>query len=383
VTLLSLARATIPCCFFSQHTSTDQIRFRWVQCQLDILSRLRTPGAIQKALISLPPTLDISYQDILGRIDGEEDRQLTQQILQILAFNLRPLMLPAVCKMLQVTPGLRTFDESKRLTHPKDVLDICGTLLDYDKESEIVTLAHHSVKTYLMSDLRGDAAYFQLNEEEGHRRMATYSLTFLCSDTFSSDAMASFFAASPGYRDKDFLDYAVQQWAFHTKEVKDLGEPLWSILQSFLLSSTYGRQNFQTWVQFLIPGCGFAKNTPPLYYAASYGLTTVVQYLIDIQVDVEVRGGRGGATPINIAAFRGHLDVVKLLLQAGADPYKRDVATNMNAVQGAGSRHHWHVVKYLEKKGYEYHHVQGMESAFLVADDDVAYSRFPNHWRPR
>jgi hypothetical protein len=67
--------------------------------------------------------------------------------------------------MLQITSGLRTFDESKRLTHPKNILDICGSLLTYDEEPEIITLARQSVKTYLMSDLRGDAAYFQLNEE--------------------------------------------------------------------------------------------------------------------------------------------------------------------------------------------------------------------------
>lgn len=153
------------CYFFGQHAPTDQTSFRWVPCQLDLLYRLRTPGAIQRALISLPPNLDKSYKDILGRINGEEDGQLTQQILQIVAFNFRPLTLLGVCKILQIRSELRTFDETKRLNHPKDILDICGSLLTYDEEPEIITVAHYSVKTYLMSDLRDDDAYFQLNEE--------------------------------------------------------------------------------------------------------------------------------------------------------------------------------------------------------------------------
>ncbi len=67
---------------------------------------------------------------------------MKQQILQIVALNFRPLTLLGVCKILQIRSELRTFDESKRLNHPKDILDICGSLLTYDEEPEIITLAH-------------------------------------------------------------------------------------------------------------------------------------------------------------------------------------------------------------------------------------------------
>ena len=330
---------------------TDKIRFRWVQCQLDLLSRLRTPGAVRKALTSLPPTLDKTYEEILGRIDGEEDRALTKQILELLAFTLRPLTLSDVCEILQITPGMPRLDESKCLTQPTDILSICGSLLNHDKQSDIVTLAHHSVQSYLVSDLRGDVAYFQLNEQEGHRSMALYCLTYLLFDAFSVDLAEPRWAEASLYQQYIFLSYAVQNWALHVKEGGPPGEPLWNVMKSFLLSEEAGRHNFKSWVLLLIPGSKYAKNTPPLYYAASYGLTTVVQYLLDMGADPEVPGGRVGATPINIAAYRGNLDTVKLLFERGADPLARD-CEGLNALDWATYRRNRGVVKFLEEKGY-------------------------------
>lgn len=93
----------------------------------------------------------------------------------------------------------------------------------------------------------------------------------------------------------------------------------------------------------------------------------MVQYLLEIGVDLEVRGGRGGARPINITAFRGHLDVVKLLPKAGADPYKRGVGAHMDALQWAGFKGSRFVVEYFQEEGYEFHHVHDMDCASLVA----------------
>ena len=348
----------------AQATDTDETRFRWVQCQLDLLSRLRTPGAIQKVLHSLPSTLDKTYEDMLGRIDGEEDRALTKQILQILTFNLYPLALSDVCEMLQITPGMRTLDETKCLTHPRDILSICGSLLHYHEESEIVTLAHHSVKSYLMSDLRGEAAYFKLKIQEGHHLMALYCLTYLSFDAFSVDLVPTSL-----YPRSNFIAYAVQNWPLHAREVEPVGEPLWTVLQSFLLSADTGRRNFHNWVQLLIPGSANARITLPLYYAASFGLTTVVKYLLHVGVDLEIRGGRAGATPINVAAFRGNLDVVKLLLEHGADPSVPDSEAGLNAVQWATYMSHRPVVEYFEKMGHKFQRATQAQGCTLISSN--------------
>ena len=299
----------------------------------------------------MPPTLEKTYEELLGRIDEEEDRALTKQILEVLAFTLRPLTLSDVCEILQITPGMPRLDESKCLMQPTDILSICGSLLNHDKESDIITLAHHSVQSYLVSDLRENVAYFQLNEQEGHRSLALYCLTYLLFDAFSVDLADPTFSTASLYPKSNLLNYAVQNWALHVKEAGPPGEPLWDAMKSFLLSGEAGRHNFQNWVRLLILGSEYAKDTPPLYYAASFGLTTVVEYLLDMGANLEVHGGRAGATPINIAAFRGNLDTVKLLFERGADPLAQD-SQGVNALEWAEYRYNMGVVDFFEQKGY-------------------------------
>ena len=322
-------------------------RFRWVQCQLDLLSKLRTPASVKRALDSLPLTLDKTYEQLLDRIDGDEDRSLTRQILQILAFSFRPLSLAEISTMLQITPGERHLDESKCLTHPSDILDICGSLLKYNDRVGQVTLAHHSVKTYLTSAPRNSASYFLLEEKNSHRALALACVTYLCFDDFAKEQKPGSKAFEKIHR----LDYVTQYWGLHMKEVENPDEVLWESLRYFLLSADDGRQNFLNWVRILIPNSRFAHRTSPLYYAASYGLTNTVKYLLEMGVDVEEHGGRGGATPINIAAYRGNLEVVKLLYEHGADPVKPDISSGLNAMQWAIIEKMWSVVDYLEEKG--------------------------------
>ena len=320
-----------------------------MQCQLDTLSKLRTPGAVRKALENLPPTLDKTYEGLLDRIDNDEDRKLAREILEILCFSYRPLTLQEVCELLQVTPGLRELDESKCLADPKDVLSICGSLLNFQQHTGLVTPAHHSVKTYLTSNLQGKAGYFRLSESEADRAIATKCLTYLSFDAFSNGPRPNVSSLMEQYRRYPLLDYAGQRWTLHARNLKVLGDTLWTAMKDLLLSQDQGRGNFLAWVQMLLPAASIESigRTPPLYYAASYGLTTVVQYLIEAGVDLEIHAGRCGATPINIASFRGHYDVVKLLLEHGANPKAVDYAPGWSAIQWARYNGHYRVYDLL------------------------------------
>ena len=325
-------------------------RFRWVQCQLDSLSRLRTPGAVREALLRLPPTLDKTYESLLNRIDDEEDKILAREILEILAFVARPLRLHEVSQMLQITPGMRKLDESKCLADPNDILSICGSLLSYQKSVGLVTLAHPSVKTYLTSNLQGNARFFQLSSEKAHKTLAIKCLTYLSFDTFCSGPCSSLESFKERCVFFPLLDYAAGRWAIHLSRLEMLDDSIWTLLKDFLFSGDEGRGNFLSWVQVLTPDLSLAQlsKTTPLYYAASYGLTFVVQFLLDAGADTEVHAGRGGATPINIASFRGHFDVVKLLLERGANPHAVDIyGSERSAIEWAMYNGHKEVFKLL------------------------------------
>jgi len=66
------------------------------------------------------------------------------------------------------------------------------------------------------------------------------------------------------------------------------------------------------------------KGVTPLYKAAGEGRTDIVKYLIEKGANVNFRGKEWGKTPLSEAASRGFDDVVDVLLKAGADPKARD-----------------------------------------------------------
>ncbi|KAL8830923.1 MAG: hypothetical protein Q9191_001158 [Dirinaria sp. TL-2023a] len=323
--------------------------FRWVQCQLDTLSRLRTPGAVRNALTKLPSTLDKTYEGLLQRIDGDEDKALAREILEILAFTYQPLRLQEVSEMLQITSGLRTLDDSKCLSDPIDILSICGSLLTFQKESGLVALAHHSVMAYLTSELSGRNAYFRLIPNQAHKNLAIKCLAYLSFDAFSDGPCPS----AKTFRDRcscfPLLKYAAHRWSSHVGALNGLDDSLWQSVKDLLFSADEGRGNFHAWVQVLRPYASTSTifQTLPLYYAASFGLTEIVRYLLDAGADMEARGGHGGATPLNIASYRGNYDVVKLLLERGADPHAVDHGGQRSAIHWAFFNHHREVFRLL------------------------------------
>ncbi len=68
--------------------------------------------------------------------------------------------------------------------------------------------------------------------------------------------------------------------------------------------------------------------TQPLYFATSFGITSLVRKLLetDSNLDIEAPGGRVASSPLQVACFRGLTATVKLLLEANADPMSRNQA---------------------------------------------------------
>ena len=64
----------------------------------------------------------------------------------------------------------------------------------------------------------------------------------------------------------------------------------------------------------------------PLHEAANHGQVEVVRVLIDAGAWINDRGGRecGGVTPLLDAASCGNVDIMDLLLRRGANIYAKD-----------------------------------------------------------
>jgi hypothetical protein len=322
--------------------------FRWVQCQIEALDRVRTDRDIRRALHQLPSTLYGAYERILERIE-EQDRTIARRALLWLAYGPRMLTLGELAEAVVIEDDTHRHDPEAAWL-PTDVLSVIGSLARYSTESDRVELAHHSVKEFLETATLPDSlAFFHLEAQSGRTELTQRMLTYLLMDEFqttcgSREAYQARLEAYP------LFHLAARYWAYYAHDTLPNS---WRTrnLACGLLAPQRSPQ-FRSWAEALISqgpnsfrkiqrlGVDTCRSGPlhptrsswlpcpdhltPLYYAASFGLCPVVQSLLDAGVDVNERGGLFKGTPLHSAIFREHVDVVRLLLDRGANVDVRD-----------------------------------------------------------
>ncbi|KAL3982887.1 Ankyrin repeats (3 copies) family protein [Acanthocheilonema viteae] len=126
--------------------------------------------------------------------------------------------------------------------------------------------------------------------------------------------------------------------------------------------------------------------TPPLVIAARNGHFDVVKYLLEKGADVSITGTVTfdgeiipGAPVLWAAAAAGHLDIVQYLVEeAGAD-INQTTHSNSSPLRGACYDGHYHIVQYLVKKGADielanrHGHTPLMIAAFKMRVDIVRF----------
>ncbi len=301
-------------------------RFRWVQCQIDALVVQRTPLAIKAALEAVPFTLEQTYCNVLRRIPSE-DRVLAKKAFLWMAFSVRALEFEELCEAVILDEESGTVDEDARLLQPEDLLQVCSSLVSFDTKEYTVVLAHSSVLEYLTSQQvkESEAREFYLDPASAHTVLARQCVSYLCSPRLQSGYCVRKRDCNDRYRDMPLLDYAVGSWPVYARRVekRDIDGVTRHLLLQFFETSKLPRcGNFGAWVQAYFPSAAFnIETSTPLYYAARFGITSMVNMILAVQGtrDLEVRGGRRGSTPLHVASAMGRLEVVQALLAAGAN----------------------------------------------------------------
>ena len=157
--------------------------FRWTQCQLDVLQKIRTPQALTHALQALPAGLDETYDRILSPID-EEDHEYVLRMLHWLLGSERPLYFRELAEAIALNPDKDHLDHAERLMVPEEIFELCGSLIRTEEDQTIV-LAHFSVKEYLLSGRLAakehKLAKFALQTDRSRRYVSMCILSYVLS----------------------------------------------------------------------------------------------------------------------------------------------------------------------------------------------------------
>jgi len=299
-----------------------------------MLGDCRSKAAIRKSLATLPQTLDKTYERILCRI-SEADLRYAMNILQWLAFSFEPLLLDQVAEIAAIDINHEPiFDPDDVLEDPSDILSICPGLITLSIEScceqrAHVTLAHYSVKEYLLSDRirEGPAALYSMRDSACHDAITQGCLGYLL------QFQEPDYASSPCIHKFRLRNYCALYWVRHAERA-DEETGGYSKLAMELLSE--GNPAYLNWLEIAMkfkyhtgmPGDWWVRelwHTPPwdfppspLYTASHFDLSKIVRLLIDRGADINEMSGYLGNALIGAVHCRQER-ITKLLIEKGAD----------------------------------------------------------------
>lgn len=207
------------------------------------------------------------------------------------------------------------------------ILECCHGLVVLGAETGYIELAHYSIQEYLQNRTPG---LFPVLEQ----LMASTCLGYLMLEDFKRGPArididpVDDVLIEERVRDYPFVSYAARFWDEHVKNVQS-DESIWPLLFSFVnhnkaIACSVQIRRFEAEFNWMYYDPGECLSRTPLHNATDFGLEALLPMMLedpDFSSTINSETGIVGSTPIILAASSGHVGLVKLLLQHGADPF--------------------------------------------------------------
>ncbi|KAJ7431081.1 ankyrin repeat-containing domain protein [Mycena galericulata] len=317
-------------------TDTVDGMFLLAKLHIESLSTKLSVGAIQEALEELPKNLHDTYNIAMHRIEAqtEDSRRTARSTLIWVANAKRPLRVSEITAALAIKPGARSLNEDY-LIDIETILSVCAGLVTVDKQS-VLRLVHYTTQEYLD---KIQAKRFP----DAQTEITCTLLTFLCWPRLHlleelhlakySQYCLAHAAGQPEVQLRktvlEFLGHAshLRQKLFSRGDGWENGIwncPPWNYLDWPSQPSALwiaAAANLVETAKFLL----FVEGAPwiqcldryDIIVASYYGHLKMVQLLIDNGADVNAQGGIYKSA-LGAALFGGNTEMVEFLMDQGA-----------------------------------------------------------------
>jgi hypothetical protein len=298
---------------------------------------------VQEKLRHLPPglmdTYSLIYEQMFSTL-GNQSRLVMQRVLKWLLCAQKQLSTDEFVAAISLEPSVTFTEVSKQ-----QILNMCRNFVVLDEQMDVFRFAHLSVREFL-----------EQREEDAtalaHSLAAETCLRF-CLDTPSGNNKSETALS----RAKALREYAILYWATHCrmsgKYLRDgnLGQ----LFKEFVLRDLDEHSPFGEWTysakQYLQSRpwndalkakweSSFSLPPNPLFVGCVWGLLDLVEFSLQSKSVASRDFNSRGQSALRIASEYGQYDIVKLLVDRGADVTAlcEDGSTALHVAAGRGNK---------------------------------------------
>ncbi|KAJ7351586.1 hypothetical protein DFH08DRAFT_993239 [Mycena albidolilacea] len=273
--------------------------FLLAKLHVESLNTKYTIKAVREALNALPEDLYASYDIAMQRIDAQNTgaREIARSIITWVANAKRPLTVEELQVALGVEQDKGQLDKENFMAL-KTILSVCTGLVTVDKESSVVRLVHYTMQEYLDK--------IQAEKFPGAQTEITRTLlTFL---------------AFKGYPDSSWKSGKLPPLVEYSQYCLEhaAGQPEDQLRENLLVFLDQAPQWYQRMMGIWhCPPWNYSdwpSQPSALWIAAAANLGKTTKFLLERPILPYYPG-----TEIIAAAYYGHLDIIQLLVENGAD----------------------------------------------------------------
>ena len=302
--------------------------YLWLHLILDQIrnsDQASNPREIRRQILSLPQSISAAYEGILARTT---DRDLATKLLHIIIGAEKPMTVKEMNVAISIEDDSKSYEDLQLESDEGFTLrirNVCGLFIDICQS--MVYLIHQTAKDFLIRqqgerDPIPGVWRHSLSMDDSHTIIAKVCQTFLLFNDFQSpsvDLSACSFKETTRYcEEHPFFEYASRHWIKHSTELLENGLP----------PGKYGKiaclfdvecPRYRNWT------CVYRRedtyiplNATSVVLACYFKSKPLLQHFIRTCSDVNHQDS-DGMTALDHAVCRRDIDMVRILLENGAD----------------------------------------------------------------